>query len=88
MLARCKPGLLLLNASRGENLDEVAVLEALNNGTLGGAAIDAWRKEPPGIDPLVGHSKVIATPHIGGYTLESLHRSVTRTVDLLLDALL
>ena len=87
ILSACKPGLLLVNAARGELLDDAAVLEALNSGHLAGVAIDTWRNEPPGEDALVMHSKVIATPHIGGYTGESIDATLKRAVDQLLAAL-
>jgi len=86
-LARMKPGALLLNTARGELLDDAAVLAALDAGTLGGLAVDAYRSEPPGDDPLVKHERVLATPHVGGYTTESVERAVSQAVANLLAAL-
>lgn len=86
-IAQMKRGVLLVNTARGELLDDKAVLAALDNGHLGGLAIDSYRHEPPGDDPLVMHERVIATPHIGAYTRESIDRTMELTVDNLLSAL-
>jgi D-3-phosphoglycerate dehydrogenase len=67
--ARCKPGLLVINAARGGIVDEEALLEALEAGRVGGAALDVFVEEPPGPDhPLVAHPRVICTPHLGAST--------------------
>jgi D-3-phosphoglycerate dehydrogenase len=77
-LALLKPHALLINCARGGVVDEAALLAALDEGQLAGAALDVVASEPPPPDGtgarLHRHPKVIATPHLGGSTHESLER--------------
>ena len=67
--SKVKPGVLLVNAARGGIVDEEALLEALDSGQVGGAALDVFVEEPPPADhPLLGHPNLICTPHLGAST--------------------
>lgn len=64
-------GAYLINAARGDLVDEQALHKAIEAGKLAGAALDVFSQEPPGNNPLVGHPRVITTPHLGASTVEA-----------------
>ncbi len=69
--ALMKKDALLINTSRGGVVDEAALLEALETGTLGGAALDVLADEPPGKEnPLLSNPKVIITPHVAAFSAD------------------
>ncbi|KUK93147.1 MAG: D-3-phosphoglycerate dehydrogenase [Anaerolineaceae bacterium 46_22] len=70
-----KSGVRIICAARGGVIDQSALLAALENGKVAGAALDVFEKEPPGEDPLVMHPNVICTPHIGAQTDEAQLRA-------------
>jgi D-3-phosphoglycerate dehydrogenase len=80
-LAQMKPGACFINASRGNLVDEPALLEALDSGRLGGCALDVGRAPDQTPSPaLARHPKVIATPHVAGLTPESIEHQSLETV--------
>ncbi|MGI9645809.1 MAG: NAD(P)-dependent oxidoreductase, partial [Ilumatobacteraceae bacterium] len=81
-LAAMKPGVLLVNTSRGPIVDHAAVGEALLSGSLGGYAADVWDPEPPGADdPLPAHPRTIVTPHIAALTDVTYREICVRTAE-------
>jgi D-3-phosphoglycerate dehydrogenase / 2-oxoglutarate reductase len=70
-----RPGVRLVCTARGGVIDEEALLEALNTGQVAAAGLDVFSSEPPGLNPLVAHPNVIATPHIGAQTAEAQARA-------------
>lgn len=73
-IAKMKDGAVLINTSRGANVDEDALLDALNSGKLRGAGLDVWAQEPTKNEALYTHPRVSATPHIGAATAEAQAR--------------
>jgi len=72
--AKVKPGARIVNAARGELIDEEALLAALESGRVAGAALDVHAREPPTSWALASHPRVVATPHIGAATAEAQER--------------
>jgi D-3-phosphoglycerate dehydrogenase len=73
-LSKVKPGIRIVNAARGELIDEAALLEALESGRVAAAALDVHAHEPPKDWALARHPRVVATPHIGAATAEAQER--------------
>lgn len=70
-LALMKPEAILINCARGGIVDEAALLDALREGRIAGAALDVFEGEPHVNWELVAHEAVIATPHLGASTSEA-----------------
>ena len=70
-LAKMKKGVRIINAARGELINEADLAEALKSGHVAGAALDVFAEEPPKNWPLIGLANVIATPHVAGSTAEA-----------------
>jgi D-3-phosphoglycerate dehydrogenase / 2-oxoglutarate reductase len=86
--ARMKPGASFVNASRGNLVDDAALLQVLDAGQLGGCALDVGRAADQMPAPaLARHPKVIATPHIGGLTVPAVEHQAMETVSQLAELL-
>jgi D-3-phosphoglycerate dehydrogenase len=81
MLGRMRQGAFLVNVSRGEIVDEVALASAIRSGHLRGAALDVRATEPSGPAPFEGLDGVILTPHIGGLTEAAQERVASAIVE-------
>ena len=75
-----KPGAVLVNCARGGLVDEAALAQALREGHLFAAAIDAFAQEPPIGSPLLELDQTVVTPHIGGATLDNFTFVIERAV--------
>jgi D-3-phosphoglycerate dehydrogenase / 2-oxoglutarate reductase len=68
----------IVNTSRGEVIDEAALLAVLQAGEIGGAGLDVFEKEPPPPDtPVVTAPRTITTQHIAGQTEDSQRSAIT-----------
>ena len=82
-IAKMKDGVIIVNTSRGANIDEAALLEALNSGKVRAAGLDVFVDEPTANLELVSHPNVACTPHIGAATGEAQKRIGTEVVEII-----
>lgn len=75
-LGRLPAGAGIVNTARASLVDERALLAELDDSRLGWYATDVFDPEPPGLTPLIAHPRVIAAPHIGGFTAEGGREAV------------
>lgn len=87
-LSLMKPGAILVNIARGPIVDEPALIEALQNGTLRGAGLDVYEKEPLSESPLFQLKNAVTLPHIGSATTETRQAIADRAYGNLRSALL
>jgi D-3-phosphoglycerate dehydrogenase len=91
-LSRLPARAIIINSSRGEIVDQAALLDALEAGALAGAALDVLVGEPAPLDAAVLArigglgDRLLVTPHIGGFTFESLEAVETYITDIFLQA--
>jgi lactate dehydrogenase-like 2-hydroxyacid dehydrogenase len=72
---------ILINVARGSVVDEDALIEALEKGTIAGAGLDVFAKEPHVPAALLGRANVVVTPHVASATIETRHAMGQRVVD-------
>ncbi|NPD67821.1 phosphoglycerate dehydrogenase (plasmid) [Lichenicola cladoniae] len=86
-IGRLRSGCVVVNTARAALVDDTAMLDALQGGGVGVYATDVFAVEPPPPSALLAHPRVIATPHIGGLTDESVRRATVAAVENLRGAL-
>jgi len=72
---KMKDGVRIISAARGGIINESALVAAMDNGKVAGAALDVFATEPPGLTETVSHPRLIGTPHIGAQTAEAQVRA-------------
>lgn len=82
-IAKMKDGVIIINTSRGTNVDEAALLSALDSGKVYGAGLDVFAEEPSKNEALYKHPRVSSTPHIGASTEEAQKRIGAEIVDII-----
>jgi D-3-phosphoglycerate dehydrogenase len=86
-LEKCKDGVRILNAARGELIVEEDLQSALESGKVAGAALDVFGTEPVTEHPLFGYANVIVTPHLGASTAEATDRAGYQAAEQVIAAL-
>jgi len=87
VIGNMKKGVFIINTARASLVDEKEVLEGLESGRIAGFATDVYTSEPPEDFKLLKHDRVIATPHLGGFTKESVDRATTEAVENIIKTL-
>jgi D-3-phosphoglycerate dehydrogenase len=85
--AKMRPSARILNVARGGLIDEAALKDALDAGTIAGAAIDVFASEPMTEHPLFGYPNVVVTPHLGASTAEATDRAGYQSAEQVVAAL-
>lgn len=86
--ALMKPSAIFINGGRGATVDEAALINALQSGTIHAAGLDVFEKEPlPMSSPLLAMKNVVAVPHIGSATHETRYAMAQLAVDNIIAAL-
>ena len=82
-IGKMKDGVVIINVSRGANVDEAALLDALNSGKVKAAGLDVWLSEKDPNWELAAHPAVSCMPHVGAGTKEAQKRIGAELVDII-----
>ena len=82
-IAKMKDGVVFINTSRGDNVDEDALLAGLESGKIRAVGLDVYAQEPPKNKALYSHPAVSCTPHIGASTKEAQKRIGAEIVEII-----
>ena len=82
-IAKMKDGVVVINTSRGTNVDEAALLAGLESGKVRAAGLDVYADEPASNVALYSHPMVSCTPHIGAATVEAQKRIGQEIVEII-----
>jgi phosphoglycerate dehydrogenase-like enzyme len=87
-LAVTRPGLLLVNLSRGDLVDPAALVAALDSGQVAAAALDVFSPEPiPAGHPILGRANVVLAPHVASVSAQAVHRLRSTAAELAVAAI-
>ena len=86
-LAKTRPGVRIINCARGGLLDEAALYQAIVEGHVAGAALDAFAEEPARSSPLFELEQVVVTPHLGASTVEAQEKVALQVAEQMADYL-
>jgi len=82
-----KKGMVIINTARGGVVNENALLQALDDGTVKMAALDVYESEPTKDERIYTHNLISLTPHIGASTIEAQNRIGQETIEVILESL-
>ena len=83
-----KDGVYIVNTARGQIIDQVALIAALNNGKIAGAGLDVFAEEPlDPRNPLVSMDNVVLTPHLAASSEEAMKRMAVQVAEGVLKVL-
>jgi phosphoglycerate dehydrogenase-like enzyme len=82
-----RPHAVLVNTSRGGVVDEAALIRALKEGVIAGAALDVFEAEPPHDSPLLAMANVVVSPHVGGLSTKSVDAMIRMATASVIDVI-